>query len=146
MTEVPFVYVTKEITRFRPLSVESCIPVAIFGQGRKPRLAEATSASLENIIDFCTFRLITDFIYKIIIHISDIIIHMYHSFMYRHPGPELKFHYVYRFQAPDSYSYDVSWSDFRNEKLENFNWNYLDHYICTRGESEYGLMEVRYLY
>ncbi|XP_069135041.1 LOW QUALITY PROTEIN: GATOR complex protein Iml1-like [Argopecten irradians] len=59
----------------------------------------------------------------------------------RHPGPELKLPYCYRFQAPDSHSYDVSWSEFRNEKLENYNWNYLDQYICTRGEGDYGLME-----
>ncbi|XP_060075901.1 GATOR complex protein Iml1-like isoform X2 [Ylistrum balloti] len=59
----------------------------------------------------------------------------------RHPGPELKLPYCYRFQAPDSLSYDVSWSEFRNEKLENYNWNYLDQYICTRGEGDYGLVE-----
>ncbi|WAR01740.1 IML1-like protein [Mya arenaria] len=47
----------------------------------------------------------------------------------------------YRFQAPDSYNYDVSWSEFRNEKLENYNWNYLDQYICTRGEGDFGLMD-----
>ena len=53
--------------------------------------------------------------------------------------------YKYRFQAPDSYYYDVSWSEFFNEKLENYNWNYLDQYICTRGEGDYGLMDVSIL-
>jgi len=60
----------------------------------------------------------------------------------RHPNAQLSYHYKYRFQAPDSYNYDVSWSEFRNEKLENYNWNYLDQYICTRGEGDFGLMDV----
>lgn len=59
----------------------------------------------------------------------------------RHPQPEMKYSYRYRFQCPDSPNYDVSWSEFKNEKLENYNWNYLDQYICTRGESDYGLIE-----
>jgi len=54
----------------------------------------------------------------------------------------MKVSYCYRFQAPDSLCYDVSWTEFRNEQLENYNWNYLDQYICTRGEGEYGLLEV----
>ncbi|XP_064612475.1 LOW QUALITY PROTEIN: GATOR1 complex protein DEPDC5-like [Liolophura sinensis] len=59
----------------------------------------------------------------------------------RHPQPQLYYKYQYRFQAPDSFNYDVSWTKFSNEKLENYNWNYLDQYICTRGEGDYGLME-----
>ncbi|XP_052798952.1 GATOR complex protein Iml1-like isoform X2 [Mya arenaria] len=59
----------------------------------------------------------------------------------RHPNAQLSYNYKYRFQAPDSYNYDVSWSEFRNEKLENYNWNYLDQYICTRGEGDFGLMD-----
>lgn len=50
--------------------------------------------------------------------------------------------YRYRFQAPDSSHYNLSETDFSNEKLENYNWNYLDHYICTRGEGEYNLQKV----
>ncbi|KAK7490654.1 hypothetical protein BaRGS_00018071 [Batillaria attramentaria] len=49
--------------------------------------------------------------------------------------------YRYRFQAPDSYCYDSSSTEFFNECLETYNWNYLDQYICTRGESDYGLTE-----
>ena len=37
---------------------------------------------------------------------------------------------------PDSRAYDVSWTEFRNEKLEHYNWNYMDQYICTRGEDD----------
>lgn len=59
----------------------------------------------------------------------------------RHPNQQMCYSYKYRFQAPDSYNYDVSWSEFRNEKLENYNWNHLDQYICTRGEGEFGLTE-----
>lgn len=60
----------------------------------------------------------------------------------RHEQRQLKYLYHYRFQVPDSPSYDVSTSQFKNEKLENYNWNYLDQYICTRGEGDYGLLDV----
>ena len=63
-------------------------------------------------------------------------------YIFRHPNAQMYYSYKYRFQAPDSYNYDVSWSEFFNEKLENYNWNYLDQYICTRGEGDFGLMEV----
>ncbi|KAK6967840.1 DEP domain-containing protein 5 [Biomphalaria glabrata] len=60
----------------------------------------------------------------------------------RHPQPQLHYGYKYRFQAPDSNSYDVSWTNFSNEKLENYNWNHLDQYICTQGDWEYGLIDA----
>ncbi|XP_041349030.1 GATOR complex protein Iml1-like isoform X2 [Gigantopelta aegis] len=60
----------------------------------------------------------------------------------RHPQLELLHEYQYRFQAPDSYSYEVSFTKFRNQRLENYNWNYLDQYICTRGEGDYGLIDT----
>ena len=60
----------------------------------------------------------------------------------RHKQPQRHMVYHYRFQVPDSYCYDASSTEFRNEQLENYNWNYLDQYICTRGEADYGLMEV----
>ncbi|KFM77251.1 DEP domain-containing protein 5, partial [Stegodyphus mimosarum] len=59
----------------------------------------------------------------------------------RHPYREIKVHYCYRFHAPDSDTYGVSWVDFTSERLENYNWNYLDHYICMRGEGEFELKE-----
>ncbi|XP_042899782.1 GATOR complex protein Iml1 isoform X2 [Parasteatoda tepidariorum] len=59
----------------------------------------------------------------------------------RHPHREIKIHYCYRFHAPDSDTYGVSWVDFTSERLENYNWNYLDHYICNRGEGEFELKE-----
>ncbi|XP_052240462.1 GATOR complex protein Iml1-like isoform X2 [Dreissena polymorpha] len=59
----------------------------------------------------------------------------------RHQNAQLSYNYRYRFQAPDSFNYDVSWSEFHNEKLENYNWNYLDQYICTQGEGDFGLMD-----
>lgn len=31
---------------------------------------------------------------------------------------------------------------FTTEKLENYNWNFLDHYICTRGDTDFPLAEV----
>lgn len=54
----------------------------------------------------------------------------------------IKMHYCYRFRAPDSEQYIVSWVDFVTESLENYNWSYLDNYICLRGgEDEYELRE-----
>ncbi|XP_064646189.1 GATOR1 complex protein DEPDC5-like [Lineus longissimus] len=59
----------------------------------------------------------------------------------RHSAPNILVHYRYRLQVPDSKTYDISWADFRSEQLESYNWNYLDLYICTRGESDFGLVE-----
>lgn len=59
----------------------------------------------------------------------------------RHPYPTIKIQYSYRFRAPDNQTYGVSWVDFVSEKLENYNWNYLDNYICLRGEEEYELRD-----
>ncbi|XP_069956473.1 GATOR complex protein Iml1-like isoform X3 [Cherax quadricarinatus] len=60
----------------------------------------------------------------------------------RHLYPQLKRHYKYRFQAPDMSSYEVSWVEFRTERLETYMWNHLDNYICFRGESpDYPLIE-----
>ena len=47
---------------------------------------------------------------------------------------------------PDSRAYDVSWTEFRNEKLEHYNWNYMDQYICTHGDDDtFQLTDVRSL-
>ena len=59
-----------------------------------------------------------------------------------HPHPQRLVVYRYRFQAPDSFSYDASTTKFCNELLENYAWNYLDQYICTRGEGDFGLVDV----
>uniref|UniRef100_A0A1B6CLL3 DEP domain-containing protein n=1 Tax=Clastoptera arizonana TaxID=38151 RepID=A0A1B6CLL3_9HEMI len=60
----------------------------------------------------------------------------------KHPYPPFNVHYHYRFQAPDHDTYEVSWVSFNTEKLENYNWNYLDHYICTRGDTDFALAET----
>ena len=54
----------------------------------------------------------------------------------RHPYEALNIHYRYRFGAPDNDNYEVSWVDFRTEKLENFNWNHMDFYVCTRASDK----------
>lgn len=59
----------------------------------------------------------------------------------RHPYPVIKIHYCYRFRAPDNETFGVSWVDFTSERLENYNWNYLDNYICLRGEDSYELRD-----
>lgn len=53
----------------------------------------------------------------------------------RHPYPTIKIDYCYRFRAPFHENYGQSWVHFKSEKLENYSWNYLDNYICARGES-----------
>ncbi|XP_011300868.1 DEP domain-containing protein 5 isoform X8 [Fopius arisanus] len=60
----------------------------------------------------------------------------------RHPYPPFNIHYRYRFHAPHHETYEVSWVSFTTEKLENYNWNYLDHYICTRGDTDFALVEA----
>ncbi|KAF6203439.1 hypothetical protein GE061_001770 [Apolygus lucorum] len=60
----------------------------------------------------------------------------------RHPYPPFNFQYWYRFQAPDHPTYGVSSISFSTEKLENFNWNYFDHYICTRGDTDFALIDT----
>lgn len=62
----------------------------------------------------------------------------------RHASREVQpIQYVYNLQAPGSTYYETSKVYFFSEKLETFNWSYLDHYICNRGEREYGLKEAR---
>lgn len=53
----------------------------------------------------------------------------------RHPYPTIKIDYCYRFRAPFHDTYGQSWVHFKSEKLENYSWNYLDNYICARGQS-----------
>ena len=61
----------------------------------------------------------------------------------KHPYPALDYHYMYRFMAPDNDTYEVSYVEFNMEKLENYSWNYLDHYVTTRGDhyEDYELSE-----
>ncbi|XP_011872144.1 PREDICTED: DEP domain-containing protein 5 isoform X6 [Vollenhovia emeryi] len=59
----------------------------------------------------------------------------------RHPYPPFNIHYQYRFHAPHHDTYEVSWVSFTTEKLETYNWNYLDHYICTRGHTDFAVVE-----
>ncbi|XP_071550419.1 GATOR complex protein Iml1 isoform X2 [Panulirus ornatus] len=77
--------------------------------------------------------------HKILLYGSTITVTIYRP---RHPYPQLKRQYKYRFQAPDMSSYEVSWVEFRTERLETYMWNHLDNYICSRGDSpDYPLIE-----
>ncbi|KAK9890698.1 hypothetical protein WA026_012049 [Henosepilachna vigintioctopunctata] len=60
----------------------------------------------------------------------------------RHPYPGFKFQYRYRFHAPHHDNYEESYASFTTERLEHYNWNYLDHYICTGGDSEFVLVDA----
>lgn len=60
----------------------------------------------------------------------------------RHPYTPINVDYRYRFHAPNHDTYEVSGVNFTTEKLENYNWNNMDQYICTRGDTDYMLHEV----
>lgn len=60
----------------------------------------------------------------------------------RHAYPPMNVDYPYRFQATHHNTYEISGVNFTTEKLENFNWNLMDQYICTRGDIENRLQEV----
>lgn len=60
----------------------------------------------------------------------------------RHPYSPINVEYRYRFHAPQHANYEVSGVIFTTEKLENFNWNLMDQYICTRGDFDFMLHEV----
>lgn len=64
--------------------------------------------------------------------------------MFRFPYATFEIQYRYRFQAPDHSTYGISWISFITEKLENYNWNYMDHYLCARGDMDYDLHEVKF--
>lgn len=68
---------------------------------------------------------------------------MIYVYSFRHPYPPINIDYRYRFKAPQHDTYEVSGVHFTTEKLENFNWNYMDQYICTRGDTDYPLLEVQ---
>ncbi|KAG4066905.1 hypothetical protein HA402_009007 [Bradysia odoriphaga] len=76
--------------------------------------------------------------HKITLNDSEITVTRYRP---RHPYPPINIDYRYRFQAPQHDTYEVSGVNFTTEKLENFNWNYMDQYICTRGDTDYPLQE-----
>lgn len=78
--------------------------------------------------------------HKITLNGSEIKITRYRP---RHPYPPINVDYSYRFHAPNHDTYEVSGVNFTTEKLENFNWNHMDQYICTRGDFDFMLLEVR---
>ncbi|XP_077995219.1 GATOR1 complex protein DEPDC5-like [Glandiceps talaboti] len=47
--------------------------------------------------------------------------------------------YTYRLWPVDNSQYEPAYVTFDTEKLEEFNWNYLDNYVCTC--EDYGLMD-----
>ncbi|XP_026474994.1 GATOR complex protein DEPDC5 isoform X3 [Ctenocephalides felis] len=77
--------------------------------------------------------------HKITLNVDAITVTRYRP---RHPYPPFNVHYRYRFHAPHHDTYEVSWVSFTTEKIENFNWNYVDHYICTRGDTDFALAEA----
>lgn len=62
--------------------------------------------------------------------------------LFRHPYPGFNYQYRYRFHTPHHANYEESYATFTTEKLEHYNWNYLDHYICTRGDTDFFLLDA----
>lgn len=77
--------------------------------------------------------------HKITLNCSEIKITRYRP---RHPYPPINVDYRYRFHAPNHDNYEMSGVNFTTEKLENYNWNHMDHYICTRGDFDFIFCEV----
>lgn len=59
----------------------------------------------------------------------------------RHLYTPKSVNYKYRFRTPFTNSYEDEYVNFSTERLENFNWNYLDQYVCARGHTDYPLTE-----
>lgn len=54
--------------------------------------------------------------------------------------------YSYRFQIPDSITYDVSHHNFCVKSIENINWNKIDVYICIQGNGSLSPLSVEKCY
>ncbi|XP_068246692.1 GATOR complex protein Iml1 isoform X2 [Palaemon carinicauda] len=124
----------------KPEKTQSQVPVAM---GNSPRYAGLgtlmrTRSRAESSQEY---RLsIGRIFHKIYLCGSTITVTIYRP---RHPHPQLKRQYKYRFQSPHMSSYEVSWVEFRTERLETYRWSHLDNYICFRGESsDYPLIEA----
>lgn len=76
--------------------------------------------------------------HELLLKESKITITYYHP---RHPYNAKNIQYCYRIRTPDNETYGISWVEFVGEKLESYKWNYLDNYICLRGDSDYQLIE-----
>lgn len=50
--------------------------------------------------------------------------------------------YKYRFQCPDSSTYDHAVFNIQLESLESYPWNLVDNVTCSHGIGEYKLTDV----
>lgn len=64
--------------------------------------------------------------------------------MFRFGNGVFEIDYRYRFQAPDHSTYGISWISFVTDLQDNYHWNYMDHYLCIRGDMDYPLLEVNF--
>ena len=56
----------------------------------------------------------------------------------RHPYPVKRHRYRYRAQCHHHPSYVVCEAELSTDRPESYNWNFLDNYVCTKGESPPG--------
>jgi hypothetical protein len=47
---------------------------------------------------------------------------------------EVSIKYNYRFQVPDSKSYNVSYCEMSRKNIKTIKWNLIDSYICIQGK------------
>ena len=71
-------------------------------------------------------------------------LHHHRDWLYRprYPYSTWNIPYRYRLQTPNHTTDEICWVDFNtNKQLDNFNWNHLDHYICTCGDRDFAITE-----
>lgn len=118
----------------QPTSAPCC------GGSIQPKQSVVASVSYECVKEYLLS--IGRIFHKITLSGSEIKVTRYRP---RHPYSPINVDYRYRFHAPNHDTYEVSGVNFTTEKLENFNWNNMDQYICTRGDTDFMLHEVIFL-
>jgi len=51
--------------------------------------------------------------------------------------------YTYRFQVPDSKTYDISFVKMTRKNTESIKWNLIDSYICIQGNGSLTPSELK---
>ncbi|XP_078600096.1 GATOR1 complex protein DEPDC5-like isoform X7 [Branchiostoma floridae x Branchiostoma japonicum] len=59
----------------------------------------------------------------------------------RHPSHTNPWGYRFRLWPVYQQVYDPARTEFQHDNLENYNWNYLDNYICSSGGDDFDLMD-----
>ena len=69
--------------------------------------------------------------HKLTLHVKDIVVRRYTP---RHSlTRQCSYDYTYRFYVPDSLYFDSSFTCFKTDPLDTYNWNYVDHHLLAQG-------------